>query len=152
MPSCTAHFQLYCFFRTLLFGNSGTLQPAPARRAGSLDDCVTTSLVFCTSAAFLGLTHTVTDSLLLPSVCCAMSLQSRPTLYDPMSYSPPGSSVHRILQARILKWFAIFLLQGIFLTQELNLRLLCLLHLLHCRQILYPLSHPGSPLIHTHTT
>ena len=33
------------------------------------------------------------------------------------------------------------LLQGIFLTQELNL---CLLHLLHCRCILYHLSHQGS--------
>ena len=35
-----------------------------------------------------------------------------------------------------------FLLQGIFSTQGLNLRLLCLLH---CRGILYPLSHQGSP-------
>ena len=33
-----------------------------------------------------------------------------------------------------------FLLQGIFLTQGRNL---CLMH---CRQILYPLSHQGSPL------
>jgi len=32
--------------------------------------------------------------------------------------------------------------QGIFLTQGLNPHLLCLLH---CKQILYPLSHPGSP-------
>ena len=30
-----------------------------------------------------------------------------PTLCDPMDCSPPGSSVHRILQARILKWVAI---------------------------------------------
>ena len=29
------------------------------------------------------------------------------TLCDPMDYSPPGSSVHEILQARILKWIAI---------------------------------------------
>ena len=28
------------------------------------------------------------------------------TLCDPMDYSPPGSSVHGILQARILKWVA----------------------------------------------
>ena len=33
--------------------------------------------------------------------------QSRPTLCDPMNCSPPGSSVHRIFQARILKWAAI---------------------------------------------
>ena len=37
----------------------------------------------------------------------AKSLQSRPTLCDPMDSSPPGSSVHGILQARILEWFAI---------------------------------------------
>ena len=34
----------------------------------------------------------------------AKSLQSCPTLCDPMDSSPPGSSIHRILQARILKW------------------------------------------------
>ena len=34
----------------------------------------------------------------------AKSLQSRPTLCDPMDYSHIGSSVHGILQARILEW------------------------------------------------
>ena len=29
-----------------------------------------------------------------------------PTLGDPMDYSPPGSSVHGIFQARILEWVA----------------------------------------------
>ena len=33
--------------------------------------------------------------------------QSCLTLCDPMNYSPPGSSVHGILQARILEWVAI---------------------------------------------
>ena len=33
--------------------------------------------------------------------------QSRPTLSDPMDCSPPGSSVHGILQARVLEWDAI---------------------------------------------
>ena len=33
--------------------------------------------------------------------------QSRPTLCNPMDCSPPGSSVHGILQARILEWIAI---------------------------------------------
>ena len=32
------------------------------------------------------------------------SLQSFRTLCDPMDCSPPGSSVHGILQARILEW------------------------------------------------
>jgi len=37
----------------------------------------------------------------------AYSLQSCPTLCDPMDYGPPGSSVHEILQARVLGWVAI---------------------------------------------
>ena len=37
----------------------------------------------------------------------AKSLQSYLTLWDPVDYSPPGSSVHRTLQARILNWVAI---------------------------------------------
>ena len=37
----------------------------------------------------------------------AKSLQSCPTLCDPVDSSPPGSSVHGILQARILEWVAI---------------------------------------------
>ena len=36
-----------------------------------------------------------------------MHAQSRLTLCDPMDCSPPVSSVHRILQARILEWVAI---------------------------------------------
>ena len=37
---------------------------------------------------------------------CAKLLQSCLTLSNPMDYSPPGSSVHGILQARILEWVA----------------------------------------------
>ena len=33
--------------------------------------------------------------------------QSCPTLCNPMDCSPPGSSIHGILQARILEWVAI---------------------------------------------
>ena len=36
-------------------------------------------------------------------VAAAKSLQSCPTLYDPIDGSPPGSSVHGILQARGLE-------------------------------------------------
>ena len=96
---------------------------------------------------------------------------------QPMDCSPPGSSVHGILQARILEWVAmpsssglpklgikyrsptlqadylrseplekpmntgvgsLSLLQGIFLTQELNWGLLL------CRRILYQLNYQGS--------
>ena len=34
------------------------------------------------------------------------SLQSHLTLRDPIDCSPPGSSVHGILHARILEWAA----------------------------------------------
>ena len=42
-------------------------------------------------------------------VCCvhAKSIQSCPTLCYPMECSPPGCSLHRILQARILEWVVI---------------------------------------------
>ena len=52
--------------------------------------------------------------------------QLRPTLCSHMDCSPPGCSVHRILQ-------------GVFPTQGWSPGLL------HCRQILCRLSHQGSP-------
>ena len=57
------------------------------------------------------------------------SLQLWPTLYDSVDWSPPGSSVHGILQARILEWVAISSsMRSFFPTQGLNPCLLCLLH------------------------
>ena len=35
--------------------------------------------------------------------------QSRPTPSDPMDRSPPGSSVHETLQARVPEWVAIYI-------------------------------------------
>ena len=43
------------------------------------------------------------------AAAAAKSLQSCPTLRDPIDSSPPGSSVPGILQARILEWVAISL-------------------------------------------
>ena len=51
-------------------------------------------------------------------------LQSCPTLFDPMNYSPPGSSVCGILQVRILEWVGMPSSRRIFLTQGLNTCLL----------------------------
>ena len=42
--------------------------------------------------------------------------QSCPTLCDSMDYSPPGSSIHGIFQARVLEWGAIA-----FSEQEYNI-------------------------------
>ena len=61
-------------------------------------------------------------------VCCVLILHLCLTLCNPIDCSPPGSSVHRIHQARILEYIAIFLLQRLFLTQGLNVRLLHLLN------------------------
>ena len=41
------------------------------------------------------------------AAAAAKSLQSCSTLCDPIDGSPPGSSVHGILQARTLEWVAI---------------------------------------------
>ena len=38
---------------------------------------------------------------------CVLVAHSCLTLCNPMDYNPPGSSVHGILQARILEWIAI---------------------------------------------
>ena len=65
--------------------------------------------------------------------------QSCPTLYDPVDHSLPGSSAHEDSPGKNTGVGCHFLLQGIFLTQGLNLGLQ------HCRQIFYPLSQQGSP-------
>ena len=41
------------------------------------------------------------------AAAAAKSLQSCPTLCDPMNCNPPGSSIHWIFQARVLEWGAI---------------------------------------------
>ena len=67
---------------------------------------------------------------------CVLAAQSCPTLCDPMDYSPPGSSIHWILQARTLEWVAISFSRVSSQPRDQN-QVSCL----HCRQILYHLSH-----------
>ena len=43
----------------------------------------------------------------LAAAAAAKSLQSCPTLCDPIDESPPGSAIPGILQARTLEWVAI---------------------------------------------
>ena len=50
---------------------------------------------------------TVSSYFLSAVAATAKSLQSCPTLRDPIDVSPPGSSVPGILQARKLEWVAI---------------------------------------------
>ena len=44
---------------------------------------------------------------LFAAAAAAKSLQSPPTLFDPIDGSPPGSTVPGILQARTLEWVAV---------------------------------------------
>ena len=65
--------------------------------------------------------------------------QSCLTLCDPMDCSPPNSSVHGILQARILKWVAISFSRGSSQPRDLTL-ISCI-----AGEFLLPLSYQESP-------
>ena len=54
------------------------------------------------------------------AAAAAKSLQSCPTLCDPVEGSPPGSSIPGILQARILEWFAISFSNACMHTKSLQ--------------------------------
>ena len=86
----------------------------------------------------------LTRWLLLQHPCThAKSLQSCLTLCDPMNHSSPGSSVHGILQARILEWLTVPSSRGSSWSRDWT-------HVsyISCieRPVLYHWSHLGSPL------
>ena len=55
----------------------------------------------------------------LPSQSESVShFSDRPAVFDPMDCSLPGSSVHGILQARILEWVAIFFSRASFQPRD----------------------------------
>ena len=62
--------------------------------------------VSCTAGRFLPLSNQGSP-LILYAAAAAKSLQSCPTLCDPIDRSPPGPAVPGILQARTLEWVAI---------------------------------------------
>ena len=76
--------------------------------------------------------------------CCACCVQSRFSLVrlfcNPMDCSLPGSSVHGILQARILEWVAMLSSRGSSWSRER-----CLLYLLYWQADSLPLAPPGKP-------
>ena len=82
------------------------------------------------------------------ALCVYSVTQLCPTLCDPMNCSPPRSSVHGILQARILEWVAISHFRGSSQPREWT-QVSCIAgrfsFCFSCRQILYWLSHQGSP-------
>ena len=85
--------------------------------------------------------HQEQDCKMQSVMCVCLVAQSCPTLCDPGDCSLPGSSYHRDSPGKNTGVSFHVLLQGIFPSQGLNPGLL------HCRQILYHLSHQGSPRI-----
>ena len=78
-----------------------------------------------------------TSLIVMCAVLCLIA-QSYLTLCNPMDYSPPGSSVHGDSPGKNTGVGCHALLQGIFPSQGSNPGLL------HCRRILYQLSHKES--------
>ena len=74
---------------------------------------------------------------LVTACMSAKFLQPCPTLYDPLDYSSPGSSIHGIFQARVLEWGAMSLGQFSSVAQS-------------CPTLCDPMNHstPGLPVHH----
>ena len=85
--------------------------------------------------------NTVVPEATLASRCTVWHAQSCPALCNPTDCSLPGFSVHADFPGKNTGLGCQALLQGIFPTQGSNPILL------HCRQILYHLSHQASPRI-----
>ena len=63
-------------------------------------------------SVFIGLGSLCVFSVIPDHFLCVLVTQFCLTLCDPMDCSPPGSSIHGILQARILEWVAISFSRG----------------------------------------
>ena len=84
-------------------------------------------------------------SCLVLACLCATSLQSCPTLCDPMNCSPPVSSIHGILQARMLESVSMLYFWGS--SQHLDQTCISCIG----RHVLYHQCHIGSPLVLAYT-
>ena len=83
----------------------------------------------------------IADSWFL-QVCMHVWLQSCPTLFNPMDSSPPGSTVHGIVQTRILEWVAMPSSRGSLQPRD-RTRVCCI----SCigRWVFYHRHHLGTP-------
>ena len=104
--------------------------------------CECVCACMCVVVAFESLGHVWLFVTLYVYMC--LITQLCPTLCNPMDCSLPGSSVLGDSLSTNTGVGCLSLLQGIFPTQGLNPGLL------HWRQILYHLSHQGSPYIYIH--
>ena len=89
-----------------LYGNrrgplSGDIRWGPCQGIGS---CTKWVLFFLHPKISLP-GHMTSGLTILVLILYAQSLQSCPVFFNPLDWSPPGSSVCGILQARILEWW-----------------------------------------------
>ena len=77
----------------------------------------------------------------IPLYVCVRA-QSCLTLCDPMDYSPPGSSVHGILQARTLEWIAVSSSSGSSQPRDQG----CILCVPCIASGFFPTEPPGKPI------
>ena len=79
-------------------------------------------------------------------ICCGcLVAKLYLTLCDPMDYSPPGSSVHGIPQARVLEWLAISSSRGPFRPRGQT----CVSSVyLHSQEASLLLAPPGKPTVY----
>ena len=96
--------RIYPFSAVLQFG-------ATLHHCSSLEQAFLQRLFCCHSfSKHLLKTYSLSDTEVTttcPAAAAAKSLQSCPTLCDPIDGSPPGSPNPGILQARTLEWVAI---------------------------------------------
>ena len=83
------------------------------------------------------------SSTSLATLCVCLLMSN--SLWPLGLYSPSGSSVYRIFQARILEWVAISSSKGVLQTQGLNLGFL---PLLHWQVYSLPMHHLASEYVH----
>ena len=89
-----------------LLAVQGTLK-SPFQHHSSKASILQHSAFFIVQLSHPYMTTGKTIALIAAAVTAAKSLQSFPTLCDPIDGSPPGSPVHGIFQARVLEWGAI---------------------------------------------
>ena len=85
------------------------------------------------------LAYMVKQLLLIVHECVLSHVNHVQLFVTPMGCSPPGSSIHGISQARILKWVAIYISRGPSQLRDGPWHP-------HCRRVLYHLSHQGSSM------
>ena len=122
-----------------LLAVQGTLKSSPTPQFKSINSSVLSFLYSPTLTSIMptGKTIALTRwtffgkvmSLLLNMLSAAVAaklLQSSPTLWDPMDYSLPGSSIHGITQARLLEWVAIYSSMGSSWSRNQNYVVSCI--------------------------